>query len=95
MARATVATICGIPAIFLIFYGVYGGSPSEYLLVAGLSDDNPGWSGFLYPWEEFRKYLSVFFHIGYWIPKLFGQTGSWIGYHIIFCTLLAVRGALV
>lgn len=94
LITATGGVIFGIPAVLFTFYGIFGGMPWDYSLTY-LSESQPGWQGFLYHGDSLRIYTNVFYHIGYWISKISGQTGSWVGYHLIYCMLLAGKGLLV
>jgi hypothetical protein len=93
---ATIAVIVGVPMLLLAAYGIGGGMPWDFSLVA-LSEEYRGLAGFtayglLNPQ---RMYTNIFYHLAYLLDGFLGITGSWFGYHAVFALLLSVRGALV
>jgi hypothetical protein len=90
----TMATIIGVPALFFVGYGRYGGMPWDFQLV-WVSESNPGPWGALYVYDTLRLYTNLFYHVGYHISRLAGVDGDWIGLHAIYALLWTAKGLLV
>jgi hypothetical protein len=93
LPSTTLILLIGVPAIFFAAYGVHGGMPWDYSLVV-LSEDNPGWAGFLYPGDPLRKFTNLFYHFSFLLTKALGLQGDWLGYHAVSMLLLSAKGFL-
>jgi hypothetical protein len=55
-----------------------------------LSQTRPGWAGFLYPYDSTRIFMSLPFHLAYWLSD-----GSYLSLNVVFGALVFLTGFLV
>jgi hypothetical protein len=74
-------------------FGPRNGMPYETTFAYN-SETTSFWHGFLYTADPLRIYTDVFYNLGYHLSAWIGQSGSFVGYQIVYAVLWWARGFL-
>src|SRR5262252_3851318 len=93
------AIVAGVAyaAILLVVWGsfdMFTGMPGETVF-AYMSMSLDRWGGFLYTADPLRIHTNTFYQLSYVLSELFGVTGSYVPYEIVYAVLWWARGFLV
>ena len=75
-------------------FNLHSGMPYETGFVY-TSEISTWWNGFVFGADLLRMHTSTFFQVPYLLGKLFGVTGSWVPFQIVYAALWWARGFLM